>query len=249
VPFGSDAPAGVTVMATSVAEVTVSFVEAFALPDAALMVVLPAASAAADPPALIVATVVAEEVHVTELVTSCMLPSLKVPVAVNCSICPVAIEGFAGVMANETSAAGLTVTPADPVMLPEVAVTFALPTLAASARPELLTVIVAGALEVQVTEAVKSFDEPLLNSPSALNCWEVPLGRVAPEGVTVMEVRTSTGGVVPVTALDEPPHALAAKLAARTHATASTDRYRFGMQIKFILLRKSSPGMEMKTSL
>jgi hypothetical protein len=236
-------------MATSVAEVTVSFVEAFALPDAALMVVLPAASAAADPPALIVATVVAEEVHVTELVTSCMLPSVKVPLAVNCSICPVAIEGFAGVMANETSAAGLTVTLADPVMLPEVAVTIALPTLAASASPELLTVIVAGALEVQVTEAVKSFDEPLLNSPSALNCWEVPLGRVAPEGVTVMEVRTSTGGVVPVTALDEPPHALAAKLAARTHATASTDRYRFGMQIKFILLRKSSPGMEMKTSL
>jgi hypothetical protein len=248
VPFGREAPAGVTVMATSVAEVTVSFVEALALPDAALMVVLPGTSAAANPAALIVATAVAEEVHVTELVTSCMLPSVKVPVAVNCCICPVAIEGFAGMIVSDTRAAGPTVALADPVMLPEVAITFALPALTACARPELLTVIVAGALEVHVAEAVKSFDEPLLNSPSALNCCEVPLGRDAPDGVTVMEVRTSTGGVVPVTALDEPPQALATKQTASRQAIASTDRYRFGMQIKLMLLRESSPGVVMKTS-
>lgn len=235
-------------MATNVAEVTVSFVEALALPDVALMVVLPGASAAANPAELMVATVVAEEVQVTELVTFCMLPSVKVPVAVNCNSCPAAIEGFAGATVNDTSAAGLTVTAVEPVMLPDVAMTFAEPTLSACANPELLTETVVAALELHVTDDVRSREVPLLYSPDALNCWDVPLGRDAPDGVTLMEVRTSTGGVVPVTAPDEPPHALAPRHVARRQAAASTDLYRFGMQIKLMLLRESSPGVEMKTS-
>ena len=248
VPFGRDAPAGVTVIAISVAEVTVSFVEALALPDAALIVVLPCAMDVASPALLMVATATVEDVQVTELVTSCMLPSLNVPVAVNCCDCPAAIVGFEGAMVSETSAAGLTVTAIDPVMLPDVAMTFAEPTLSACANPELLTETVVAALELHVTDEVKSREVPLLNSPVALNCCEVPFGSEAPVGVTVIEVKSSVGGTT-LALLDEPPHPLAAKIAARTQAAASTDRDRFGMQIKFMLLRKSSPGMEKKTSL
>lgn len=249
VPFARDAPAGVTVMATSVAEVTVSFVEAFTLPDAALMFVLPCAIDVASPVPLMVATAMLEDVQVTEVDTFCMLPSLNVPMAVNCCICPAPIEGFAGAIVNETSVAGLTVTAVEPVTLPDVAMTFAEPTLSACANPTLLTESVVAALELHVTEEVKSREVPLLNSPVALNCCEVPFGSEAPVGVTVIEVRSSTGGVVPLTAPDEPPHAFAPRHAARRQAIASTDRNRFGMQIKFMLLRKSSPGMEMKTSL
>jgi hypothetical protein len=73
------------------------------------------------------------------------------------------------------------------------------------------------------------------------------LARDALVGVTVIEVRTSVGGGV-LTALDEPPHPLAAKHAASTQVIASTDRTRVGMQINRLLLRESSPGLEMKTS-
>jgi len=170
VPFGSDAPAGVTVIETSVADVTVSLVEALTLPDVAPMVELPAAMVVASPAALIVATAAVEDVHVTALVTSCMLPSLKVPAAVNCCICPAAIVGLDGEITIETRAAGLTVTLVEPVMLAEVAITFALPTANAFAMPDALTETVAGALELQVAEDVKSRVLPLLNWPTALNC-------------------------------------------------------------------------------
>ncbi len=57
-------------------------------PDAAVMVVLPAATPEArplDPPALlIVATAGADELQVTDAVRTCVVPSVYVPVAVNC---------------------------------------------------------------------------------------------------------------------------------------------------------------------
>src|SRR5271167_3798636 len=66
------------------------------------MVVLPAATPVARPLLLMVATEVALEVQVTALVTFCLLPSLKVPVAVNCCWFPAAIDGLAGVTATDT---------------------------------------------------------------------------------------------------------------------------------------------------
>ena len=248
VPFGIDAPAGVTPIETRVADVTVSFVDALMLPDAALIVVLPEAIVVANPAELIVATAAVEDVQMTELVTSCMLPSLKVPAALNCCICPVATVGFGGMTVSETRVAGLTVVSAEPVMLPDVAIIFAVPALSACARPEALTEMVVGALELHVTDEVMSREVPLLNSPSALNCCEVPLARDAPVGVTVRDVKTSVGGGRLAEPDDEPPHAFAAKHTATRQAMASTHRTRFGMQIKLLLLRKSSPGVEMKTS-
>ena len=57
-------------------EVTAKVVEPLIEPEAAWIVVLPEAIALARPPAAMVATFVAEELHVAELVRFCMLPSL-----------------------------------------------------------------------------------------------------------------------------------------------------------------------------
>jgi hypothetical protein len=75
----------------------------------------------ANPPALIVATLVVCEVHVTVLVKFCVELSEKVPVAVNCSVLPFAIEGLAGVTATDTNVAAVTVSVVDPLMAPETA--------------------------------------------------------------------------------------------------------------------------------
>jgi hypothetical protein len=67
------------------------------------MVVDPAQSALATPAALIPATVVELEVQAACVVTFCVLPLLYVPVAVNCSVEPPAIEGVFGVTAIDVS--------------------------------------------------------------------------------------------------------------------------------------------------
>ena len=62
----------------------------------------------ARPPATIVAFAVLVEFQVATDVKSCELLSLYVPVAVNCCVVPLAIDGFAGVTAMETSDAGFS---------------------------------------------------------------------------------------------------------------------------------------------
>lgn len=63
---------------------TVNVTLLFAAPDCAVIVVFPAAIATANPAALIVDTLEFEELQLTELVRSALLPSLYVPVATNC---------------------------------------------------------------------------------------------------------------------------------------------------------------------
>lgn len=106
--------AGVTATETSSGAVTVSCVELFMAPEVAVMVLWPCATDVARPEELMVATVVLEDDHITELVRSCVLPPVKVPVALNCCITPATIEGFAGKIANFSSTAGLTLTDAIP---------------------------------------------------------------------------------------------------------------------------------------
>ena len=55
--------------------VTVSVVFPEILPDVAVMVLEPAATAVASPEALIVAFAASEELHVADAVMSCVLPS------------------------------------------------------------------------------------------------------------------------------------------------------------------------------
>ena len=83
-PLATEGFAGVTATETSVAAVTVRLVLPEMEPEVARMVVDPVPTAVARPAVLIVATVPAEELHVAVLVRFCVVPSLKVPVAVNC---------------------------------------------------------------------------------------------------------------------------------------------------------------------
>jgi hypothetical protein len=76
-------------------------------------------AAVTDPLAVTVATLVVCEVHATEPVKFCVELSEKVPVAVNCSELPLAIERFGAVTAIDTNVAALTVRVADPWMFPE----------------------------------------------------------------------------------------------------------------------------------
>lgn len=119
---------GVTSMDTSVAGVTESVVDPVMLPDAAVIVVEPGATAAADP-LLTVATPVLDELQVTDAVRSCVVLSVNVPVAVHCCAVPLAIEGLVGVTAMDTSVAGVTESVLHPDLLPHLAVIVVLPTV------------------------------------------------------------------------------------------------------------------------
>src|SRR6266849_7424710 len=102
------------------------FVEPYTLPDVvsmyADMYVAPAPMAVTSPVLPAVTTVVSLELQVTELVTSCVLPSVYVPVALNCWAVPLTIDAFAGFIATEDTTAGVTVNAPMPATLPEVAV-------------------------------------------------------------------------------------------------------------------------------
>jgi hypothetical protein len=89
-------------MEDKVADVTVSSVDPLMAPAVAVIVVWPAPTAVATPSELMLATEEAEEPQLTELVRSCMLPSLKVPVAVIGCVAPIAIDVFCGFTWMET---------------------------------------------------------------------------------------------------------------------------------------------------
>ena len=90
--------AGVTVMETSVLEaVTVRTAALEVTPKRdAVMFAVPAATPVATPPETTVATAEFEEVQVTAAVSSCVDPSPKSPVAVNCCVPPATTEALAG---------------------------------------------------------------------------------------------------------------------------------------------------------
>jgi hypothetical protein len=132
-------PINVTVNGkVTVAGVTVSVVEPLTVPEVAFISELPVLTPLASPvPAPIVATAGVAELHVTLLVRFCVLLSENVPVAVNCSVVPLTIDGLVGVTAIDTSVAGPTVSVVEPLIPPVVAVINELPTARPLASPVL----------------------------------------------------------------------------------------------------------------
>ena len=127
---------------------------------AALMVVDPTATPVASPfePAALetVAVVGADEVQVAWLVMSWWVLSENVPVAVNCCVVPLAIEGLGGVTAMDWRVAEVTVTLVEPWTFKLVAVMVAVPGAIAVTSPPLETVATAASEVVQPTVVVKS---------------------------------------------------------------------------------------------
>jgi hypothetical protein len=161
VPIANDALAGVTAMETSTACPTFSVAVPLTKPDVAVMTAVPTPSPLATPPPAMLATV-EDEVQVTELVRSCALPSLYVPVAVNCWLVPLAIDALPGLTDIDTNTGDVTANVAEPVIVPEVAVIIVLPGLTLVASPLLLTVAIVVADEVQVAVLVRFCLVPLL---------------------------------------------------------------------------------------
>lgn len=163
-PFATEALAGVTATETSAAGATVRIVEpltefneAETLADPCLMVV--------TCPTLTEATVASDEVQVAVAEISCVVWSVKVPVATNCWCKPRATEGLPGVTAIETRVAAVMVTAVLPLMVAPVTESDAdaeiveLPVANAETLP-LVTLATLPVEEFQLAEAVRSLVVP-----------------------------------------------------------------------------------------
>lgn len=169
-PTTTVAEEGETAIESRVAAFTLKLVDPVTLPKVAVIVASPMPALVASPwlpvVLLITATEVVEELHVAVEVRSCVDWSVNVPATVNCWLCPSAIDGFCGLTAIDSRAAGVTVRSADPLMAPEVARIVSSPLASVLANPEvpaaLLTVANVPSEELQCTVPVTSWVLPLL---------------------------------------------------------------------------------------
>ena len=151
---------GVTDIEDRVAEVTVGVVLPEIVPKVAVMVAVPAARAVANPVLLTVAVDGLEELQVTCLVMSKLVPSEYAPEAANCWVAPKGILGLARVTDMELRVAEVTIKAVTPAVLPEVARMIAVPAVTAVPRPLPLTGAITGLDELQATCVVISWLDP-----------------------------------------------------------------------------------------
>ena len=177
-------------------------------PELAPIFEVPAATQLANPATLgafaTVATGADDELQWLFNVMSCVLPSLKVPVATNCCVLPAAAVGAVGVSASETS-------------VPVPMVRLVLPVIP-DAEAEMTTVplFLPWAIPVERIEARFGFDDfhemparfvatlPSLKLPVALYLIDVPFAILAPAGVTAMDTRCAVVTVSVVVPLTDP---------------------------------------------
>jgi hypothetical protein len=150
-----DALDGDTAIDNNTGAVIVSGTEALIEPSAAVMFVAPCARPEASPAPFTVATAGTEDFQVTETVRSCMVPSLYVPVAANCCVFPAATLAMLGEIVIETRTAGATLSVADPLIGPEVAVMLVEPVPVPTASPPAIDATCV-MLDAQVADEVRS---------------------------------------------------------------------------------------------
>ncbi len=197
---------GVIAIDANAAGLTINWAAALTPAELIPIVVVPVPCVVASPavPAvsLIVATVATVELHCPDAVTSCVVPSVNVPVAVNGCVMPNGIVAVGGLIVIETSAAGVTVSSVALLTLPEVAVIVAVPTATVLPSPALLIVAVEGVSDDQVTVLVRFCVPPSVNVPVAVNACIVPSARDGVAGVTASDTRAAevtVSAVEPVT--------------------------------------------------
>jgi len=116
----------------------------------------------ANPLELTVAIDCAEELQLAVLLRFCVVPLLKVPVAVNCCEIPAATDAVAGVTAIDVNTAAVTAKVAEPMTVPDLAVIVVDPCDAAVAKPAVLTVATEVFDELQVAVLIRFCLVPLL---------------------------------------------------------------------------------------
>lgn len=191
VPCATVALGGITAMDFRDAEVTVNVAAGLLRPPrVAFICAEPALMPRASPdPGLTVATLLLEELHVAVVVTFCVLPSLKVPKAVNCWVPSLARDAVMGRTAIDWSVAEVPVSvPAGLTTLPSVAVIRVVPEPWPTARPVCEPIVAtAGFAAAQVTSEEMSCVVPSLKVPVAVNCCVPPGASEALAGVTAMD--------------------------------------------------------------
>jgi len=189
---------GLTMIDDRVAAATVKTVDPVTVAKVALTVADPVPTPVARPVLFTLTVAIVSEAQVTVELRSCMLPSLNVPVAINCCVVPNATEGFAGVTAIDCRTAAVTLIVVLPLIVPEVATIWAEPVPVLDANPavfaRLLIVATVVAFELHCTVLVTSCVLPSEKVPVAVNCWVTPSGMLAMAGVIANE--TNTAGVI-----------------------------------------------------
>jgi hypothetical protein len=188
-PMITDGLIGLISIAVRTALVTVRLAVPLTVPKVAVIVVWPALSALATPVEAIVATAVADEFQLTVGLRFCWVPSLNVPVAVNCCVVPMTRVGAAGLTAMDNRVAEVMVNWVVPFTEPEVAVMVAGPAATPATWPLAETVATVVAELLQLTNAVRFCWVPSLNVPVAVSGWTAPTSRDGFCGVTWIETR------------------------------------------------------------
>jgi hypothetical protein len=142
---------------------------------------------------LTAATCVLDDDQIAESVISCVVPSENEPMAVNCCLFPAEMLVVVGETEIETRVAGVTVRAAEAEATPEnEAVMSVVPVPFDSTSPNepaaLPTVATEGDDELQSAEVVRSWVNPPVSVPVAVNCCVVPRAMLALAGVTAIEV-------------------------------------------------------------
>ena len=156
------------------------------------MVEVPAATAVAKPLLFTVATEVVDELQMTWVLVSKLVPSENVPVAVNCTVIPggvLGMLGLAGLSDMELRVTKVTVMVVIPEMAPEVAVITAVPRPIPMTKPVLSTVAMESLDELHVACFVMSKVVPSENMPVTASCTVKPWGMAGLFGDTDMEER------------------------------------------------------------
>jgi hypothetical protein len=187
-PIGRVAAAGASDTETIVALLTLNGTEAVLLPRVAVTLIRPGAMPVPIPLLDPIERMVgSEEDQVTWCVMSRVLPSLNVPLAVNCCLVPWAMLPFAGWIAIEVRLAAFTVSSDEPVTPPNAAVMVDVPMLTELSKPLAVILATLVADEVHFATPVMSCTLPSVKVVVAVNCWETPSGSVGVAGVTAME--------------------------------------------------------------
>ena len=116
------------------------------------------------------------------------LPSLKVPLAVNCRLVPFSIRGLAGFTVIAVRCAVEIVSPVDPLTEPSAALIVVLPVATLDAKPCALMVAAEGVEELQSTLVLISCELESLKLPVAVYCFVVPTAMLELAGVAAAPV-------------------------------------------------------------
>lgn len=185
------------------------------------MVAVPGPTAVTRPFASTVATRVFDELQ-SAGVSSCVLPSSKVPTALNCEVVPTAtdspeLDPEGPVIAIESRCAATTVMSDVSLRPPKLAVTVVAPAPTVVQSPLLSMVATDVEEELHVTPLERSELLPSLYVAVATNCWLTPIARVNPTGVTEME---TTVGALTVSVVDCETDPRLAEIVVEPAATA-----------------------------